>query len=552
MNISPHSEHVEGPSAASSTSAATTTAACIPTWLKDALESVPVSEKEEFVCAMNTSPHLVPLESNPAHFLVREDGNANKAATRLALYWKSRKKTFGERAFLPMTLTGDGAMDASDIELARTGFFVPLLPDKEGSEVYVFDRSRLSSMKRSATMESRLRVFFYLFQVMMESSVSRKFGIVGLRVVDDATFSNAIPTLDFFRDASTVNFKSFHVCVRPPKSGRKTYVETIIPIMMQKLVQNMGKRVSVIVKDAPTEFATELATIGITKEGLPAVLGGTWQYGQFDDWLEARVALERKRYGSNINMAISPTVLQLAPKQASPVDDAEEDLKPAAKAKVPQELSAPTGVALEALPLAAQRMALEKALDLIPATVKTSYLEALRYAPQLVETELDPIIFLRFEDFDAHAAACRLVAYWEKRKEVFGKDRAFLPIRDLTGKGALNEADVNILTASSVVQVSNDSLGGPVLCTDLSRMDPGLIKAALESRDRILFFYLSKVAVEDPSTRTSGECTVLVRLMQEFWDRTKVLQVFVEFESFLPLRFKAIRVHQLQQLAQYS
>lgn len=56
---------------------------------------------------------------------------------------------------------------------------------------------------------------------------------------------------------------------------------------------------------------------------------------------------------------------------------------------------------------------LREALEAVSRDEKLAYLEALECAPQLVERESKGIIFLRFEKYDAWAAACRLVDHWD-------------------------------------------------------------------------------------------------------------------------------------------
>lgn len=67
-------------------------------------------------------------------------------------------------------------------------------------------------------------------------------------------------------------------------------------------------------------------------------------------------------------------------------------------------------------------------IQLLPEDSKLEYLQALKRVPALVETESDPVKFLHCCKHDVHAAAKRLVSYWKIRKDVFGEDRAFLPM----------------------------------------------------------------------------------------------------------------------------
>lgn len=57
---------------------------------------------------------------------------------------------------------------------------------------------------------------------------------------------------------------------------------------------------------------------------------------------------------------------------------------------------------------------LDDAIGMLPAPEKDAYLEVERLAPDLIEAESDPYLFLRYDEFNAWAAARRLVAYWEE------------------------------------------------------------------------------------------------------------------------------------------
>jgi hypothetical protein len=100
---------------------------------------------------------------------------------------------------------------------------------------------------------------------------------------------------------------------------------------------------------------------------------------------------------------------------------------------------------------------LEAALMAIPNDDKADYVHALHVCPHLVETESDPIIFLRFYEWDATAAARRLTTYWRRRKEVFGETRAFLPVlNDFSGNGALGSDEIG--TSSFLSGLEGDLL----------------------------------------------------------------------------------------------
>jgi len=68
---------------------------------------------------------------------------------------------------------------------------------------------------------------------------------------------------------------------------------------------------------------------------------------------------------------------------------------------------------------------MQQILDTIPLLHKMEYAMAIRMVPHLVRLESDPTRFLRCTNWDAHAAAYKLVAYWKRRVAVFGQDHAY-------------------------------------------------------------------------------------------------------------------------------
>ncbi|KAL7563547.1 hypothetical protein ACA910_002215 [Epithemia clementina (nom. ined.)] len=83
----------------------------------------------------------------------------------------------------------------------------------------------------------------------------------------------------------------------------------------------------------------------------------------------------------------------------------------------------------------------------LPFEEKRPYLEALAAAPRVVEMESDPLQFVRFCEYNVLAGARRLCLYWKERRNVFGLERAFLPLVLLTDSGALTQQDIFALHA---------------------------------------------------------------------------------------------------------
>lgn len=75
---------------------------------------------------------------------------------------------------------------------------------------------------------------------------------------------------------------------------------------------------------------------------------------------------------------------------------------------------------------------------------------ARQIAPHLFEKEVDPVVFLRRNDFDPWATAQRLVAYWKCRKETLG-DRWLMPLALSTHYGALRQVDIDIVRSGNSI-----------------------------------------------------------------------------------------------------
>lgn len=115
---------------------------------------------------------------------------------------------------------------------------------------------------------------------------------------------------------------------------------------------------------------------------------------------------------------------------------------------------------------------LEEAVDMLPPNVKADYLRALATAPDVVEKETSPLEFLRVEEFDPWKAAKRLTSYWTLRRKAFGVHRAFLPILDTTGEGALSERAIQELKGGVwIPSPKKDESGRNVLYYDRPKIN---------------------------------------------------------------------------------
>jgi hypothetical protein len=91
------------------------------TLLEEELAEIEVHEKENYLKALEVAPGLVLTESDSTRFLRYMSFNVAAAARMLVLYRKRRREVCGDRAFLLLTLTGNGALSTNAIESIKTG-----------------------------------------------------------------------------------------------------------------------------------------------------------------------------------------------------------------------------------------------------------------------------------------------------------------------------------------------------------------------------------------------------------------------------------------------
>ena len=83
-------------------------------------------------------------------------------------------------------------------------------------------------------------------------------------------------------------------------------------------------------------------------------------------------------------------------------------------------------------PVALPLLLMELEEQMIVEPGNEAYLEALKNAPDVLKTEVNPLQFLRREAMNVAAAARRMCKYWNMRKEAFG-DRFARPLLDVSG-----------------------------------------------------------------------------------------------------------------------
>ena len=93
--------------------------------IQEAMAKLSLKEKEAFLEACERAPEIVLAESDPSEYVAFEKGNAEAAAARMARYWQLRRNHFGDRAYLPMELTGEGTLSQEIVDKKLSDFKNP-------------------------------------------------------------------------------------------------------------------------------------------------------------------------------------------------------------------------------------------------------------------------------------------------------------------------------------------------------------------------------------------------------------------------------------------
>jgi hypothetical protein len=256
------------------------------THLSEVVLYMSVDSKAAYLEALVQCPHLVETESNPETFLRFENFNYWSAAGRLATYWRKRKEFFGDRAFLPMDLSGKGAMNDDDIRPMATGS-ITMIPN---SNIIIHDRTCASDAGDEATKLRRR--FFFMQNFMNQPSLHTEKGprlfIYGFEISDmrrrmnvevKALIANAFPI---------PNFEEFHLIF--VKEKNQTLWQYILPRGLEQMSGLIGN-VKIHNFNSTDEIADQLSFYGVTRGHLPVKLGGCYSPEQSSFVLQNRLPL---------------------------------------------------------------------------------------------------------------------------------------------------------------------------------------------------------------------------------------------------------------------
>ena len=178
-----------------------------------------------------------------------------------------------------------------------------------------------------------------------------------------------------------------------------------------------------------------------------------------------------------------------------------------------------------------------QAIEELPISTKEEYLKAVELVPDLVETESNPLPFLRCENWNAWSAAQRLCEYWNMRVLIFGMERAYLP---MTLEGAMR-ADRAAMEIGLLQILPDDNNGRPILYWDRIRAIPPMIRRDETAR---IYFYLLHTMSQRESVQRNGYVWIIYSKNYDLYkhvDRVLAKRL-LKMVYTVPSNFKALHI----------
>lgn len=227
--------------------------------------------------ALRDHSTLVAFESKAKSFLKATSGDLQKAVEKMVRYWDHRKDLFGDKAFLPLTMTGMGALTASDEEVFKSGFFVNLPEDGKGRPVVCYDRSLLErdfSGDLTRLFASAARCIQYVLSIASVTQKATETGVILLfvyqRDFEALPFDRAFCSLLY----ELIDCHPFKCTTRQVFMTPKTGVATLAQKSTMEEVNAMDKKTEVLCGTSKHQICGMMLERGFQLDGIPSCLGG--------------------------------------------------------------------------------------------------------------------------------------------------------------------------------------------------------------------------------------------------------------------------------------
>ncbi|KAL7579257.1 hypothetical protein ACA910_011416 [Epithemia clementina (nom. ined.)] len=267
------------------------------------IRCLPSQQSLAYMEAIQRDYDLVMTETDPLQFVRYCDYDLLAGAKRLCLYWTERKNLFGpELAFLPLTLTGTGALTPQDLLLLQAGYPALLPNASTGCSCIFVDRRRDLP---NVPVERYLRCSFYWMKVLAENDLSPVSTVLALVLVvtprsQDSYHADLAQRVHrqiiLSKTIFPINVK-FHLLSIPQKRN-PSFGANIVKDLFNIVCAYFQKwtDIKVHVETEPKKILTELLEEGLTMKGIPFMLGGEWTFEDFSNWCQERMEQEYVQY----------------------------------------------------------------------------------------------------------------------------------------------------------------------------------------------------------------------------------------------------------------
>ena len=504
------------------------------------MQAIPREEKMVYLEAKRRCPELVKAESDPMRFIRCCDFDMKVAAQRLCLYWKGRLELFGkDRAFLPMILSGSGAFEKEEAACLFAGY-PSILPDTEGGKKAVlFDRRRWSTMNEQTL---RPKSIFYVFNLLSEDSRTQTEGIEVLILLNFpmpmSWSERAINRIVKLVTKSMPVRINMHLALWSDSERQFPMMRSIaFPGLAILLKWIPFSSIKFHTERSKGQIYRELRESGFTHDGIPADLGGSWDFTGIESFYSG---LDEKRRTLNKSMLGQAALHYYAiAGQLSDESDLDQQLSDVSESSSTDKdkiiTLVPRPVTSEESTFVRRRIQeglqqvcgdefllfvcfrVEKIHDLteffyqvidgMEDGSKAAYMQAIQKAPLVVEKETDFLQFVRCCDYNLEDAAQKLVAYWQERLDCFGSENAFLPLL-LNGKGGLNSQESSEVRAGFPAVLPDSRTNKKAVLIDGRQWLPG---SDTQTHLRSIFYVFAMLA-EDLHSQSDGVSCLMVTM----------------------------------------